>query len=137
MQNILRFLRKYPFQIKITLFVLDFIFVIIAVRIYMNYAGIETAIEDVHNQYETETQKVDFYKNFFLNYENSEYSKYFLQHDNNMLNKSEYVIKFQNIPDKNLKSDESVDSEDEKNMMKSPSESWKRFFSDKLSWKSE
>lgn len=135
MENILRFLRRYPFQIKLTLFVLDIIFVIIAVRIYVNYVGIETTIEDVHMQYENETQKVDFYKNFFLNYEQSEYSKYFLQHENNMLNNSEFVIKFENMPDKELKDWISSDEEKDKNVIEWPRESWDRFFSEKLSWK--
>lgn len=135
MENILRFLRRYPFQIKISLFILDIIFVIVAVRIYVNYVGIETTIEDVHMQYENETQKVDFYKNFFLNYEQSEYSKYFLQHENNMLNNSEFVIKFENMPDKELKDWISSDEEKDKNVIEWPRESWGRFFSEKLSWK--
>ncbi len=137
MQDILRFLKKYPFQIKITLLILDFIFIIIAVRIYMNYVGIETTIEDVHNQYENETQKVDFYKNFFLNYERSVYSKYFLQHENNMLNNSEFVIKFENIIDKSIKPEEWENVTSEKNIIETPGESWKRFFWEKLYWKSE
>ena len=134
MENILRFLRKYPFQIKISLFILDFVFIIIAVRIYMNYMWIETAIEDVHIQYENETQKVDFYRNFFLNYEQSEYSKYFLQHENNMLNNSEFVIKFENMPGKDVK-DEDTSLGITKNIVWWPKESWSRFFSEKLSWK--
>jgi len=137
MQDILRFLRRYPFQIKISLFILDFIFIIIAVRIYMNYMWIETAIEDVHVQFENETQKVDFYKNFFLNYESSEYSKYFLQHENNMLNNSEFVIKFENLPDKALKDSEWNTVSENKDDVVSPQESWKKYFSEKLYWKSE
>lgn len=137
MQDLLRFLKKYPFQIKILLFILDFVFVIIAVKIYINYVWIETTIDDVHKQYDDQTQKVDFYRNFFLYYEQSEYSKYFLQHENNMLGNSEYVIKFENMPDKNAKIDENVDSlsNDSTILLTKPSEAWKRFFSEKLSWK--
>ena len=137
MESILKLLRKYPFQIKIFLLILDFIFVIIAVKIYINYVWIETTIEDVHNQYEDQTQKVDFYRNFFLNYEQSTYSKYFLQHENNMLNNSEFVIKFENIHDKETESVdwENVAIDDNKGMLDNPSESWNRFFSEKLSWK--
>lgn len=137
MESILKLLRKYPFQIKIFLFILDFIFVIVAVKIYINYVWIETTIEDVHNQYEDQTQKVDFYRNFFLNYEQSTYSKYFLQHENNMLNNSEFVIKFENMPDKETESVdwEDVNTDENQRMLDSPSESWNRFFSEKLSWK--
>lgn len=137
MESILKLLRKYPFQIKIFLLILDFIFVIVAVKIYINYVWIETTIEDVHNQYEDQTQKVDFYRNFFLNYEQSTYSKYFLQHENNMLNNSEFVIKFENIHDNETGSIdwEEISIDDNKGMLDSPSESWNRFFSEKLSWK--
>ena len=97
MEYIKVLLRKYPNRIKYGILVLDLFAMIIAIKTYVNYVSIETAIEDATIQQQIKTEELAFTKNFLVNYEKSEYARYFLEHENNMLLGDEYIIKFEEM----------------------------------------
>lgn len=97
MEYIQALLRRYPNRIKYGLVVLDLFAMIIAIRTYVNYISIETAIEEANIQQQMKTDELAFTQNFLVNYEKSEYAKYFLEHENNMLLADEYIIKFEEM----------------------------------------
>jgi hypothetical protein len=68
---------------------------IIAIRVYVNYISIETTIESTTLERETKMAELAFSQNFLVHYEKSEYARYFLQHENNMLAPKEFIIKFE------------------------------------------
>ncbi len=97
MPRILALRRKYPNRVKYLLMVLDVIAMIIAIKVYVNYVSIETAIEDATQEQVYKTDELAFTQNFLINYEKSPYAQYFLEHENNMLMKGEYIIKFEDM----------------------------------------
>ena len=100
MEYIQALLRKYPNRIKYGIFVLDIFVMILAIRTYVNYVSIETAIEDAVVEQQTKTDELAFTQNFLVNYEKSDYAKFFLQHENNILLDNEYIIKFEEMQQK-------------------------------------
>ena len=136
MEYIQALLRKYPNRIKYGILVLDIFAMIIAIRTYVNYVSIETAIEDATLQQQIKTDELAFTQNFLVNYEKSDYAKYFLEHENNMLLGNEYIIKFEEMYQKQQANSWSttlpyVDYQDK--TVNSPQESWKKFILDKIS----
>lgn len=97
MEEIKALLRKYPNRIKYGIFILDIFAMIIAIRTYVNYVSIETAIETATIEQQTKTDELAFTQNFLVNYERSDYARYFLEHENNMLLADEYIIKFEEM----------------------------------------
>lgn len=134
MEYIQALLRRYPNRIKYGILILDFFAMFIAIKTYVNYVSIETAIEDAVIQQQIKTDELYFTQNFLVNYEKSDYAKYFLEHENNMLLANEYIIKFEEMYQKQEAKTWStspyIDFED-KNIT-SPEESWKKFFHDKM-----
>mgnify|MGYP007030457511 CR=1 FL=1 len=134
MEEIKALLRKYPNRIKYGIFILDVFAMIITIRTYVNYVSIETAIETATIEQQTKTDELAFTQNFLVNYEKSDYAKYFLEHENNMLMADEYIIKFEEMYKKQQittwTTDPYVDYQD--NDVHSPQESWKKFILDKI-----
>jgi len=97
MDYIRALLRKYPNRIKYGILILDIFAMIIAIRTYVNYVSIETAIADATLQQQSQTDELNFTQNFLVNYEKSDYAKHFLEHENNMLLGDEYIIKFEEM----------------------------------------
>ncbi|MEI7919409.1 MAG: hypothetical protein WCH65_04335 [bacterium] len=97
MEKIYALLRKYPNRIKYGILILDIFAMIIAIRTYVNYVSIETAIENATLEQQTKGEELAFTQNFLVNYEKSDYAKYFLEHENNMLLDREYIIKFEEL----------------------------------------
>lgn len=97
MEYIKALLRRYPNRIKYSLMIVDFLAMLLAIKTYMNYVSIETAIDDAIIEQQTKTDELAFTQNFLINYEKSEYAQYFLEHENNMLLKNEYIIKFEEM----------------------------------------
>ena len=97
MEDIRTLLRKYPNRIKYGILILDIFAMIVAIKTYVNYVSIETAIENATIEQQTKTDELDFTQNFLVNYEKSDYAKYFLEHENNMLLGDEYIIKFEEM----------------------------------------
>lgn len=97
MEYIQALLRRYPNRIKYGILILDIFAMIIAIRTYVNYVSIETAIEEATIQQQVKTEELAFTQNFLVNYEKSEYAKYFLEHENNMLLGDEFIIKFEEM----------------------------------------
>lgn len=130
-------LRRYPNRIKYGILILDIFAMIFAIKTYVNYVSIETAIEDAVIQQQQQTDELAFTQNFLVNYEKSEYAKYFLEHENNMLLANEYIIKFEEMYKKQTPTTtwntttSYIDYEDK--IVNSPQESWKKFILDKIS----
>jgi hypothetical protein len=97
MDYIQALLRRYPNRIKYGILVLDIFAMIIAIRTYVNYVSIETAIEDAVIEQQVKTDELAFTQNFLVNYEKSDYARYFLEHENNMLLENEFIIKFEEM----------------------------------------
>ena len=97
MDSLQALLRKYPNRIKYGIIILDFFVMMFAIKTYVNYVSIETAIEDAIIQQQQQTDELAFTQNFLVNYEKSDYAKYFLEHENNMLLDREYIIKFEEL----------------------------------------
>lgn len=97
MEYIHALLRRYPNRIKYGILILDIFAMIVAIRTYVNYVSIETAIEDATIEQQTKSNELDFTQNFLVNYEKSDYAKYFLEHENNMLLDNEFIIKFEEM----------------------------------------
>ena len=136
MEHIYAILRKYPNRIKYGILILDFFAMIFAIKTYVNYVSIETAIENATIGQQNQTDELAFTQNFLVNYEKSEYAKYFLEHENNMLLSDEYIIKFEAMSQKQQVDTWSTtvpytDNQNSNNVH-SPQESWKRFIGDKL-----
>ncbi len=136
MEHIQALLKKYPNRIKYGILILDIFAMIIAIKTYVNYVSIETAIEDATIEQQTRTDELAFTQNFLVNYERSEYARYFLEHENNMLQGDEYIIKFEEMYQKQqsntwVTTASSIDFDNKG--VGTPQESWKKFILDKIS----
>ncbi|MEI7563458.1 MAG: hypothetical protein WCJ39_07645 [bacterium] len=133
MQRLRYYLRTYPTRIKYGLLLLDLFAMIIAIRMYVNYLAIQTTIENTIFERETKMAELAFTRNFLAYYENSDFARFFLQHENNMLSAGEYIIKLDTSPPKtatgNVSSPkaENIDT----NFVSSPEASWQKFLHDK------
>ncbi len=135
MEKIYALLRKYPNRIKYGLLILDLFAMVFAIRTYMNYVSIETAIETASLEQQIKSDELAFTQNFLIPYEQSEYAKYFIQHENNMLLSREYIIKFEEMYQKQeITTGNNIDPymEYEDKTIRTPEESWKRFITDKI-----
>ena len=100
MEKIYALLRKYPNRIKYGLMLVSGFAMIFAIRTYVNYVSIEEAIEHAIIQKQIKTDELHFTKHFLIPYEESIYASYFLQHENNMLLRNEFIIKFEEMQTK-------------------------------------
>ncbi len=136
MEQIYAILRKYPNRIKYGILILDIFAMMFAIKTYVNYISIETAIENATIDQQKQTDELAFTQNFLINYEKSEYAKYFLEHENNMLLSDEYIIKFEAMSQKQQVDTWSTTTPytnvQNGNTISSPQESWKKFIGDKL-----
>jgi hypothetical protein len=135
MNDIKSYILRHPVRVKYGLIVANIFIILIAVRMYLNYTAIEDAIQDTINQSQEKTLELAFSQNFLLNYEKSEYAQYFLQHENNILGRGEFIIKFEQMPEKTTKpEDEQIISKyDQKDYIKTPQDSRNRFIVEKVS----
>ncbi len=136
MEHIQALLKKYPNRIKYGILILDIFAMIIAIKTYVNYVSIETAIEDATIEQQTRTDELAFTQNFLVNYERSEYARYFLEHENNMLQGDEYIIKFEEMYQKQQSNTWVTTASSigfDNNGVGTPQESWKKFILDKIS----
>ena len=103
---------------------------------YSNYLAIESTIENTIAQRESKMAELAFSQNFLAYYENSDYAKFFLQHENNMLADGEYIIKFEQQSQQATWSAVTgavtPSLEDSSNLVASPQASWKRFLGEKI-----
>lgn len=88
------YLKRYPNRIKYGLIMINLFAMIFAIRMYVNYVSIENTIENTILERQNKMAELAFSQNFLIHYERSEFAKYFLQHENNMLMPGEYIIKF-------------------------------------------
>lgn len=138
MEKLRYYLKRYPNRIKYGLILLDILAMIIAIRVYVNYISIETTIENTITEREQKMNELSFAQNFLVQYERSDYAKYFLQHENNMLLRWEYIIKFEENTKKVLTWDQSQaqastskPTTNDANRITSPQDSWKKFLQEK------
>lgn len=134
MEYIRALLRRYPNRIKYGILILDLFAMIIAIRTYVNYVSIETAIEDATMQQQLKSDELAFTQNFLLPYEKSEYAKYFLEHENNMLLGDEYIVKFEEMYQKQEANTGTTVTPlgYEENIIQTPQESRRKFITDKF-----
>lgn len=135
MESLQTLLRKYPNRIKYGMFILDIFAMMIAIKTYVNYVAIETAINDAIIEQQVKTNELAFTQNFLVHYEKSDYAKFFLEHENNILLDNEYIIKFEAMQQKlqtHTWSDTPyLDTQDRQ--VTGPKQSWQKFILDKVS----
>ena len=135
MDRIKSYILTHPNRVKYGLILVNIFLILMSVRIYINYITIEDAIKETIQQTEYKQLELAFTENFLLNYEQSEYAQYFLQHENNILGRWEFIVKFEALPEKNQEDDNgiAVSQYDQKQYIKTPQDSWKHFMEGKLS----
>jgi hypothetical protein len=121
-EKFLTFIHKNPILSKYGLAIIVLFAMIVSIRTYMNYLAIETSIESVNEETVQITQRKLYEQNFLMPYEQSEYSEYFLWHENNILFPGEFVIRFENERPPNLEETEP------ENSIKTPQDSRHYFF---------
>jgi hypothetical protein len=113
---------------------LDIFAMIIAIKVYVNYRSIETTIENTTIERETKMAELAFSQNFLVNYEKSDYAKYFLQHENNMLSKGEFIIKFEENTKKtatgSLETTQAPTTTTDTSIIRTPQAGWKKFLNE-------
>jgi hypothetical protein len=95
MEKFLSFIQKNPLLSKYGLGIIVLFAMIVSIRTYMNYLAIEVSIQNVNQETVYITQRKLYEENFVIPYEKSEYSKYFLRHENNILFPGEFIIRFE------------------------------------------
>ncbi|MBU1758181.1 hypothetical protein KKG31_03335 [Patescibacteria group bacterium] len=136
MDKIKAYILRHPNRVKYGLILANVFAILIAVRMYINYIAIEDAIQETIEQSQNKELELAFTENFLLNYEQSEYAQYFLQHENNILSRGEYIIKFEALPEKSQEDDKNnntLSQYDQKQYIKTPQESWNHFIEEKVS----
>lgn len=94
--NKLRILvQQHPTRAKYGLLIIAIIMMIGAIKTYINYVNIETSITDVKNQTSQILLQKNYEQKFLVPYESSFRSDIFMTHENNILEKDEFVIQFQ------------------------------------------
>ncbi len=130
------YLKRYPNRIKYGLIMVNLFAMIFAIRMYVNYVSIENTIENTILERQNKMAELAFSQNFLIHYERSEFAKYFLQHENNMLMPGEYIIKFventKKIGTWSTAPGASPKSPSDPNLITSPQASRKRFLQDKF-----
>jgi hypothetical protein len=95
MQKFLSFIQKNPLLSKYGLGIVVLFAMIVSIRTYMNYLAIELSIQNVNQETVHITQRKLYEENFLIPYEQSEYSEYFLRHENNILFPGEFIVRFE------------------------------------------
>lgn len=68
---------------------------IIAIRTYINYLNIEISIQNVKEETNRLTLQKNYEQKFLIPYDKSYRSDVFSKHENNILDKDEFIIQFQ------------------------------------------
>lgn len=123
MDKILFIIQKNPILSKYGLGIVTLFMMIISIKTYLNYLAIETSIENVNNQTLQVTQRKNYEENFLIAYEQSEYAKYFLLHENNILLPWEFIIRFEH-----QKNTQTLSWEVLWNTLQTPQDSRQHFF---------
>ena len=135
MERLRYYLKTYPTRIKYGLLLLDLFAMIIAIKMYVNYVNIQTTIENTIFERQTKMAELAFTRNFLAQYENSDFARFFLQHENNMLSVGEYIIKLDTSPAKSTTwataSQRSLDGPNT-DFVSTPEASWQKFLHDKV-----
>ena len=98
MNKLQSLIMKHPTRRKYALMIADVFFVLIAIKMFINYSNIQVAIEQIKFQTEQQQMQLEFTKNFQLPYEASAEANIFLKHENNVFLPGEVIIKFQDKP---------------------------------------
>jgi len=104
MIKLIRFIQKYSTRIKYLLLFLSLIFMIFAIRSYLNNIAILDAIESVEKEKKSKTDEINFTQNFLIKHLWSDYADYFLAHENSILYKNEYILRLDMNINKNTTS---------------------------------
>jgi hypothetical protein len=78
-------LMKHPTRRKYALIAADIIFILIAIKIFINYTNILQAIDDASMQSNQQELQLEFTKNFEIPYEKSQEEVMFNSHENDIL----------------------------------------------------
>ena len=131
MNKLKEILLRHPTRSKYLLLAIDIFLVLVATKMFINYNNIKLAIENTALQSEYKKLELAFTENFQLPYERSDYSEFFLKHENNILLPKEFIIQFQTIQKKDIKKSD-LETTNIKNIIQTPQESRKHFFLEKI-----
>jgi len=113
---------------------------IFSIKVYLNNFNIEHTISDTKQEIDNQYNEYYFKTNFYIPYLSWDYAKFFVKHENNILDQWEYIIKFtqedlekieNNIVtwtnNLEIKNDESIIN------ISNPKDAWKYFLKNKFS----
>lgn len=107
MQQFKAFLLQYSTWIKYGLILTNFLLMIVAIKVFINYATITENIEEVEQQQQRVEDQIAFVENFQLKYLDSDHAQYFLYHENTLLFPGEKIVAFEKkIPEIPIESQE-------------------------------
>jgi len=109
MNKVKELLLRHPTRSKYILLIFDIFLILAATRMFINYNNIKLAIEEAEYNSQQQRLELAFTENFLLPYEKSEYSEFFLKHENNILLPREYIVKFQSI--QNIENEDTKEEE--------------------------
>jgi len=103
---------------------------IMSIRTYLNFVAIEDAIRLVELRTDKTQEEIDYVHKFLLPYLSSEYSEYFLSHENNVLFRWERIIRFETLSQRK-EIDQSTGVIPKETYM-SAKDSWRRFWLERI-----
>ncbi len=122
MQQFKAFLLQYSTWIKYGLIVTNFLVMIIAIKVFINYTTITENIQEVEQQQQRVEDQIAFVEKFQLKYLDSDHAQYFLYHENTLLFPGEKIIAFEKeVPIESI--EKSIDP-----LKLSPAESRQRYW---------
>ena len=102
MIELIKFIQKYSTRLKYWLLIVSIFSMIFAIRSYLNNIAILDAIQWVEIEKNSKLNEINFTQNFLIKYLWSEYGSYFLEHENSILYKDEYILRL----DMNIRQDD-------------------------------
>ena len=134
-------IKKHATKIKYLLVIAFFIIMIFSVEKYTNYLEILKAIKNVEKETSALQEKLDYITNFESRYLESDYSHFFLSHDNNFIFWGETIISFKtnmqnDTGEVNTLSHVKISPEPETtiedNKALDPKDAWMKFFQERV-----
>ena len=127
-----RFLRQSTYR-RYGLFFITIFFSYYSIQAYLNNISISNSVQQVTTDIHDTTQETAFLEKYYKNYLLSDYSSYFLGHENGMIYDREQIVRFISKADAVIEAQALPDIETKSTIiLSSPSEAWHHFIKDKL-----
>lgn len=113
---------------------------IFSIKVYLNNFNIEHTILETKQEIDQQYNEYYFKTNFYIPYLSWDYAKFFVKHENNILDQWEYIIKFTQQELETVQNQietgsniAQVSIEEEMINISNPKDAWKYFLKNKFS----